>query len=84
MLKSTHFAITLIAILFVTIVASAKVAYVVTLWMDPNFSHVYKYNLWLPQISMKILMKSEDICHPLLVASIDEWNPSCFYNGICN
>ncbi len=29
--KSTHFAITLISILFVTIVVSAKVAYVVTL-----------------------------------------------------
>jgi hypothetical protein len=48
--KSTHFAITLIAILFVTIVVSAKIPYVVTLWMDPNLSHICKYNLWLPQI----------------------------------
>jgi hypothetical protein len=53
MFKSTHFAITLMAILFVTIVVSAKAAYVVTLWMDPNFNNIYKYNLWLPQIKWK-------------------------------
>jgi len=48
--KSTHFVITLVTILFVTIVASVHSCICDNIMMDPNFRFTCNYNLWLSQI----------------------------------
>jgi hypothetical protein len=47
-----------------------------------DFGYTCKNNLWLLKVLMKILMKKMNICHPLLVDTIDGWQPNYFYNYI--
>jgi hypothetical protein len=38
-----------------------------------DFGYTCKNNSWLLKVLMKILMKKMNMCHPLLVDTIDGW-----------